>query len=258
MDKRRRDDVCPPGTKDLTVNGKKLCGNGKNDNGDAGCSITNLSVKGIQYREVCGKIIAYEYGSPDAFGYYQQGSTQRNVNTTIDGAYVDGISLTYDMPRQHIWTFAGGLNEDTDIHPEFKCPCTKKALKAGAVSAPSFVGDDYFCETGVRNKHWDLKFHPDDPLWDGKGCKNFDYCCEQRTTTPTWFRKQLYKSTTADIEMRMCRDDDKSGSSGGTYHNDPKHTDPDHADPNKHKVLNNKNINFDEDTPFEQLAIYVR
>ena len=245
-------DECPKGT-ELRIYAspvydfnKRLCGNGLGDDG-VGCSSTFFDVQDIEYGEVCGQIKGYQHGSPDAFGTVA-GPTR---GTTVDSNYVDGISLTHGSnPRQHIWTFAGGLNEDTDIHPKFKCPCTKDN---GAVSAPSFVGDDYFCETGVRNIHWDLKFHLADPLWDGKGCENFDYCCEQRTTTPTWFRKQLYKSTTADIEMRMCRDDGKSDSSGGTYHDDPTHTDP-----NKHKVLNNKNINFDEDTPFEQLAIYVR
>ena len=30
---------------------------------------------------------------------------------TIDGRYVDGVSLTYGSPRLHIWTFANALDE---------------------------------------------------------------------------------------------------------------------------------------------------
>ena len=255
MDKRKGDG-CPPGTTTLSVDGKELCGNGNNDDGSPGCSSTNMNVNGIPYGQICGKIHAYQYGSTDAFGYYDKGNERRNASTTIDGAYVDGISLTYDKPRKHIWTFAGGLDEYGHIHTEFKCACTDKAVTNGAISAPSFVGDDYFCETAVRNTHWDLEFHPEDPLWDGKGCENFDYCCEQkkRTTTSPWFRKQLSEITTADIEMRMCRDDKLFI----PEKNDPYHKDPSHKDNNGHPVENTDSINFDEDTPFDQLAIYVR
>ena len=251
MDKSKGDD-CPPGTTTLSVGGKELCGNGNNDDGRPGCSSTNMNVNGIPYGQICGKIHAYQYGSTDAFGYHSKGNERRNASTTIDGAYVDGISLTYDKPRKHIWTFAGGLDEYAHIHREFKCACTDKAVASGAISAPSFVGDDYFCETGVRDKHWDLESHPEDPLWDGKGCENFDYCCEQHTSTSPWFRKQLSESTTADIEMRICRDDLREKKV--PYHMDPSHK---LIDNTMHEVENN-DVNFDEDTPFDQLAIYVR
>ena len=213
-----------------------------------------MNVNGIPYGQICGKIHAYQYASTDAFGYYKEDSPRRNP--TIDDAYVDGISLTYDNPRKHIWTFAGGLDEYTHIHPQFKCPCTDTAVDNGAIPAPSFVGDDYFCETGVRNRHWDLDFHLDDPLWDGEGCENINFCCiQRRTTTPPWFRKRLSESTTADIEMRMCRDDPLA--KDVPYHEDPdsKH---DNSKPQGHQVKNTGSINFDEDTPFDQLAIYVR
>ncbi len=56
---------------------------------------------------VCGKIIAYQYGSPDAFAVHG-----RPPNPTIDSNYVDGISLTHgSTPRKHIWTFVGSLDE---------------------------------------------------------------------------------------------------------------------------------------------------
>ena len=33
---------------------------------------------------------------------------------------------------------------------------------------PSFVGNDYFCDTGSINQ-WDFVFYSDDLLWDGAG-----------------------------------------------------------------------------------------
>ena len=53
------------------------------------------SFYGIQYSQVCGRIIGYQVGHPQALF--------SNLNI-IDGSYVDGVSLTYGSPRQHIWT----------------------------------------------------------------------------------------------------------------------------------------------------------
>ena len=56
---------------------------------------------------MCGKIIGYQQGTPDAFfPYIRQGQT------TTDSHYVEGISLTHGTsPRKHIWTFAVALHE---------------------------------------------------------------------------------------------------------------------------------------------------
>ena len=53
------------------------------------------------YKEVCGKVIGYQYYGIDAF-YHQAGHA-------IHSYYVDGVSLTYgSCPHKHIWTFACG------------------------------------------------------------------------------------------------------------------------------------------------------
>jgi hypothetical protein len=66
----------------------------------------------INYSKACGQIIAYQVGSTGAF-------SRPGSSPTIDNSYVDGISLTHGNPRQHIWTFAAGFNEQVQL---YTCP----------------------------------------------------------------------------------------------------------------------------------------
>ena len=83
---------CPPGTTLRTDLPRHLCGISISG---SGCSSTNFDLYGIAYNQVLGKIIGYQDRTPDGFGQAQ--------GQSIDGAYVDGISLTHGSnPRQHI------------------------------------------------------------------------------------------------------------------------------------------------------------
>jgi hypothetical protein len=148
-----------------------------------------LSTSGFSYSKVCGRATAYQVGTTDAFGR----------STTTDDNYADGISLTYGSPRQHIWTFAAGGRESVD---GYSCPC----IQNSGVQPPSFVGTDYFCETGNNEVHRSMIqiLYPD-PLWDGTGCGPQSTCCT--FNNPPWFYKQLPQPTTDDIEMRVCTDE---------------------------------------------------
>ena len=124
----------------------------------------------------------------------------------VDGQYVDGVSLTHGRngSREHIWTFAAGLTESDsgDGRILYHCPCDT----SNNDRVPSFVGNDYFCESGLHtawssNQHRD-RFFPDDPLWDGENCTETSTCCE--FNKPPWFTKTLNASTTDDIELRIC------------------------------------------------------
>ena len=121
---------------------------------------------------------------------------------TIDERYVDGVSLTYGNPRQHIWTFANALHEASGGSVS-KCSCTDPSLP-NTTPSPSFVGNDYFCETGVpSDQSWSSRtFHADDPLWDDQGCGPTSTCCT--FNNPPWFCKQLPQSSNADLEVRLC------------------------------------------------------
>ena len=62
----------------------------------------------MQYDQVCGRITGYQIGHPESFVY----SPGRSINTN----YVDGISVTHGSPRQHVWTFAAGIEDQQDAY----------------------------------------------------------------------------------------------------------------------------------------------
>ena len=153
--------------------------------------------QGIQYSQVCGRIVGHQVGQPGAFFVYH--SERR---PTINDRYVDGVSLTYGSPRQHIWTFANALDEYPHLYNQ-KCPCTN-VTEQRTIPIPSYVGNDYFCETGVPpGQPWNNNiFYANDSLWDGGGCRPTSTCCI--FNNPPWFCKQLPQSTNAYLEVRLC------------------------------------------------------
>ena len=148
-----------------------------------------------QYDQVCGRIIGYELGNPDAFRGADDGPSQ-----SIDSYYIDGISVTSHSPRQHVWSFVGGIDE---MNSASSCPCVTGSTSGSHI--PSFVGQNYFCETGLT-RHSDgidgLFFSNSDPLWDGQGCGPTSSCCT--FNSPPWFNVQLSSPTTDNIEVRIC------------------------------------------------------
>ena len=148
---------------------------------------------------MCGRLIGYQSAYTDAFG---------QLGKTIEDPYVDGVSITHGPPgaRQHIWTFASGLAEvRINAYPNFSCPCV-----TGRV-APSYVGNDYFCESGNPGPGVLARLLTSDPLWDGQGCGT-PPCCELSFPPGApWFCKQLPQATSDDIEVRICRDELSTG-----------------------------------------------
>ena len=182
---------CPTGFR-LTSHSKRSCERITRP----GCTGLTFAVQSVKYSKVCGKVIGYQYGSTDAFGPYYY-----NRALTVDGNYVDGVSITHGHPRRHIWTFAAA--HDEQYADASACPCTKTDTTYTEV-LPPFLGNDYFCDTGSRN-YWQRKFYPDDPLWDGRGCGPTSSCCSFNSSP--WFCKQLPQPTTDDIEVRVCSDE---------------------------------------------------
>ena len=103
-----------------------------------GCVSTMFNTGGQQYRKVCGRAIGYQYGSSDAFGAI-------SVSRTINEVYVDGLSITYGIPCQYIWTYAAAVREQPST--DANCPCSNYP----GASPPSFLGDNWYCESGNPN-----------------------------------------------------------------------------------------------------------
>ena len=157
------------------------------------CEGLTYSTDSEQYDQVCGRIIGYQIGTPDAFN---------GAGASIDTPYLDGVSVTIGSPRQHIWSFAAGHDEEsTRIHSI--CPCVTGSVDENFI--PAFVGQNYLCESGLTQ--WNGTnagiFWPNgDPLWDGQGCGPTSTCCT--FNSPPWFNVTLSSPTTDDIEVRIC------------------------------------------------------
>ena len=177
---------CPSGLRKVSIpnTNKQGCG-GTVDNG---CSSVIFTVD-QNYTDICGIVQGYQLYSPNAF--------YGDASKTINDNYVDGISITQGSPRRHVWTYAAYWHEG-DAEPS-KCPC---ATSNGSVPhpPPSFVGDDYYCETGFVSGGSSVARQ--DPLWDGKGCtRPEDRCCQRFG----WFHKTV-SSSDDHIELRWCVD----------------------------------------------------
>ena len=187
---------CPPGFKLYSQNGIRACGRPTSLPVNS-CQSVKFSTYSISYSQVCGRVIGYQYVSPDAIAPY------RSQKNNLDGAYVDGVSLTHGNPRKHIWTFMAALQENFFLQDgRHECPCAPNS----PVTVPSFIGNDYFCESGCPG-HWQWNtFYPGDPLWDGKQCGLIEKACCQAPGLP-WFHKTVNSPTTDYIEMRICGDE---------------------------------------------------
>ena len=184
---------CPTSWKQFAT--KMACGR---IHGSA-CDSLIVSTGSGTFQQVCGRFRAFQWGSPDAFA-------QLGGQTTIDKAYVDGISITYFMggQRQHVFTYAIGDQEyyNPSNYPQSTCPC------AGGKQPPAFVStSNYYCESGNPNKNnWYSNQIFCDPLWDGKECRfNEATCCDP--PNQPWFCRDLGQPVASDLEIRLCADE---------------------------------------------------
>ena len=182
---------CPRGWRSIS-SPVRTCGRSVN----SGCSSATFRSGGLTYNRVCGRLVGYQFGSTEAFWYYNHVS-----QATIDSPYVDGgVSITHGSPRQHIWSLASGHSQQAVSTHDCRCNNGNEA-----VLVPPWVGEDYFCDSGNPNPSPSGVFYADDPLWDGTGCGPSTTCCE--FNNPPWFCKRLPQATSDDIEVRLCGDE---------------------------------------------------
>ena len=166
---------------------------GRATDGRSTCDSAYFPVCGGGYSQVCGRIKAYQYGWSSGFG--------RAALSTVDDQYFSGVAVMHGSPRGHIWTFVAGAAENWPSPNAFLCPCDINY----AGHSPSFIDNDYFCESGylypVSGPQFS-GFHTDDPLWDGRGCDATSTCCT--FNDPPTFTRDLGTTTDDDLELRLC------------------------------------------------------
>ena len=198
---------CPQG---LSLTGYSIRSCGRSATGLGVCSSVVFPVNGSSYSQVCGRVTAYRWGLNYAFyGYHDR-------RETIEGYYVDGLSLTHGSPRTHIWSFTGGTFSGTssrDAYANERCPCDP----GNTYGSPPFVGNDYFCESVATVDNWNAnrgQLFPDNALWDGQDLLNACYGLND----PPWFNKSLPETTSNDIDLRLCFTDPATASDIGIEH----------------------------------------
>lgn len=191
-----RGDACPTGWSKLTTPNVPdhpsidVC---QSPTTGRGCFPTTFSVNNASYSKICGKARGYQKATSDAFALY---SSTKSIN----GPYVDGLSITLGNPRKHVWTYAVGISDDANLHT-WTCPC---AAVPGA-KPHAFVGDHYYCESGTTGLQRSI-IYTNDALWDGDGCVHPNNNCCADPSMP-WFIRQFSVPQNEDIEARLCRDE---------------------------------------------------
>ena len=179
---------CPSAWREYNTSGVKACGRPANSTGS--CA-TEFYCTNHQYSRVCGRIIGYQKGSPDAF---------REI--TSKGGDLDGVIIHHGAKQEYIWSYAAGVTENRSKERTSNCPCSTVA----GTQPPTNIGQKYYCESGNPTES-DIvesdRLHSRDPLWDGQQCEGT--CCTG-TKSPPWFSVQLPAPTTDIIEVSICCD----------------------------------------------------
>ena len=134
-----------------------------------GCTSIKYFNSNISYSIVCGEVKGIGIDTPDGF--------RRHTTDLIDENYVDGISITHDLPnREHIWTFAA---EHRD-YDDYTCTCNREK--------PGFIEDNVY-SMEVESMH-------DYNRCECGGC-------------PSIFNSTLPQVTKDVIEIRVCTNQDR-------------------------------------------------
>ena len=142
-----------------------------------GCTSIKYFTSNISYSRVCGEVKGIGIDTPDGF--------RRHQTDLIDENYVDGISITHDLPnREHIWTFAAE-HRDRIYHT---CTCNREK--------PGFIEDNVNCmeveSVRVSNK------------CECEGC-------------PSIFNSTLPQVTKDVIEIRVCTNQERDEQVGISF-----------------------------------------
>ena len=186
-----QDQACPDPWRLYEQSSVRACG--RQESSVASCDSVLFSSDLYAYSHVCGRVTGYQYASPCA-GIHRRSC---NAANEINGPYLDGISITHRMPRQHIWSFYDEVLSQGCCSPRH----------INNTEYLGFIRNNYFCDTGnPTNTVWQNgSFFSDHPLWDGTSqCSDSATCCAP--DTGPWFHASLPHPTMTDIEVRICGD----------------------------------------------------
>ena len=167
----------------------------------SGCDSVFFQAPGTNYSEICGMVMAWQYGSANGFGDAPSAAT-------VDDAYAEGILITRGSPRQHVWTYAVAdvANPPSGYRDHDICPCTGHA---SAPQPPSFIGSDYYCDSAndAAENAIDRRLY-DKTLWNSEGtmCSVSATCCQ--SPDQPWFKMKLDAPVDDNIELRWCGNHD--------------------------------------------------
>ncbi len=137
---------------------------------NAGCTPIVYSTSKISYTKITGRIRGYQMGTLD--GFIGINSRPRSMNVSAN--YVDCVSVTSN--NEHVWTFAAG------------CDC-------GSMK-PDTIDSNYTCD---QHLSCSARAFCSTHLWDSQKCGE----------SSPWFLMILDHPTTANIKVRVCRDQDR-------------------------------------------------
>ncbi len=152
--------------------GEKLC---HKASAEGGCATKVFSTGGRRFSEVSGQVLAYQQGTPDAFGAENGGLDTISIWTT------SGI---------HIWTYAVGMTQLMEAACPCYFPCSSRCPPADGTPAPNYLGENFYCDSG-------------NPECDGN---IYDTFYPQRLFEGAAPFTRYIGSTFADIEVRVCLD----------------------------------------------------
>ena len=187
LNMRDPNQTCPTAWRLYEQDSIRACGRKE---GGSSCDSVYFSTGGYVYSQVCGRVTGYQYASPDATAHISHIPEE-----IINGPYLDGVSVTYGMPRMHIWSLYGSTDSS-------RC-CGNHV---DIVASLSFIGNNTFCDTGnPYNSPWEHSLFTEHPLWDGiTKCPRSPTCCAPHSGP--WFHTTLPHLTIDDIEVRICGD----------------------------------------------------
>ena len=178
---------CPGGLEHVT-SPKLSC----RKNISVGCSQVYFSSHGMSYSKVCGRVIGYQHGSPDAFS---PAIYARN----IDDMYVDDLLLPIIIQGN----IFGHLQHNQ-----------MAIIKITLMDAPALPIIEAKFPTLLRmitfvklepNETYSNRYFTEHKLWDGNGCGTFPNGFAG--TRSSFFIKQLPNSISLDVQLRVCMDE---------------------------------------------------